>query len=76
MTGVQTCALPICLLLGLLLGVLIAPTRAESLRSRWAAVLGRSVRGEQLYTFLIALGLVMIFLNWYSFALMRTTLPF
>lgn len=63
------------LLLGLLLGVLIAPTRAESLRSRWAAVLGRSVRGEQLYTFLIALGLVMIFLNWYSLALIRATIP-
>jgi membrane associated rhomboid family serine protease len=64
------------LALGLLLGVLVPPTRAESMRSRWVGVIGAGARREQVSTALVALGLLLIFLNWYSFALMRTTLPF
>lgn len=61
---------------GLLLGVLVPPTRAESMRSRWVGVIGAGAGREQVSTALVALGLLLIFLNWYSFALMRTTLPF
>ena len=64
------------LALGLLLGVLVPPTRAESMRSRWIGVIGAGAGREQVSTALVALGLLLIFLNWYSFALMRTTLPF
>jgi membrane associated rhomboid family serine protease len=64
------------LALGLLLGVLVPPTRAESMRSRWVGVIGAGAGREQVFTALVALGLLLIFLNWYSFALMRTTLPF
>lgn len=64
------------LALGLLLGVLVPPTRAESMRSRWVGVIGAGAGREQVSTALVALGLLLIFLNWYSFALMRTTLPF
>ena len=64
------------LALGLLLGVLVPPTRAESMRSRWVGVIGAGAGRGQVSTALVALGLLLIFLNWYSFALMRTTLPF
>jgi membrane associated rhomboid family serine protease len=64
------------LALGLLLGVLVPPTRAESMRSRWVGVIGAGAGREQVSTALVALGLLLIFLNWYSFALMRTTIPF
>jgi len=64
------------LALGLLLGVLVPPTRAESMRSRWAGVISRGAGREQLYTLVLALTLLMIFLNWHPLALMRTALPF
>jgi hypothetical protein len=64
------------LALGLLLGVLVPPTRAESMRSRWAGVISRGAGREQLYTLIVAFALLVIFMNWYSLALLRTTLPF
>lgn len=64
------------LILGLLLGVLVAPTRAESLRSRWAGVIRRGAGREQIYTALVGFGLLLIFINWYSLALVRASLPF
>lgn len=64
------------LALGLLLGVFVPPTRAESMRSRWAGVSSRGLGGERLYTLIVAFALLVIFLNWYSLALVRTTLPF
>ena len=63
------------LALGLLLGVLVPPTRAESMRSRWAGVISGGAGREQVYIALVAIGLLLIFLNWYPLALMRTTLP-
>ena len=63
------------LALGLLLGVLVPPTRAESMRSRWAGVISGGAGREQVYIALVAIGLLFIFLNWYPLALMRTTLP-
>ncbi|MFZ9268726.1 MAG: rhomboid family intramembrane serine protease [Candidatus Limnocylindrus sp.] len=63
------------LALGLLLGVLVSPTRAESMRSRWAGVISGGAGREQVYIALVAIGLLFIFLNWYPLALMRTTLP-
>ncbi|MGA1646840.1 MAG: rhomboid family intramembrane serine protease [Candidatus Limnocylindrus sp.] len=63
------------LALGLLLGVLVPPTRAESMRSRWAGVISGDAGREQVYIALVAIGLLFIFLNWYPLALMRTTLP-
>lgn len=64
------------LALGLLLGVFVPPTRAESMRSRWAGVSSRGRGGERLYTLIVAFALLVTFLNWYSLALVRTTLPF
>jgi membrane associated rhomboid family serine protease len=64
------------LALGLLLGVFVPPTRAESMRSRWAGVSSRGRGGERLYTLIVVFALLVIFLNWYSLALVRTTLPF
>lgn len=64
------------LALGLLLGVFVPPTRAESMRSRWAGVSSRGLGGERLYTLIVVFALLVIFLNWYSLALVRTTLPF
>jgi phosphoenolpyruvate-protein kinase (PTS system EI component) len=46
------------------------------MRSRWVGVIGAGAGREQVSTALMALGLLLIFLNWYSFALMRTTIPF
>ena len=63
------------LALGLLLGVLVPPTRAESMRSRWAGVISGGAGREQVYIALVAIGLLFIFLNWYPLALMRTTPP-
>lgn len=64
------------LALGLLLGVLVPPTRAESMRSRWAGMSSRGLGGERFYTLIVVFALLVIFLNWYSLALVRTTLPF
>lgn len=64
------------LALGLLLGVFVPPTRAESMRSRWAGVSSRGLGGERLYTLIVVFAFLVIFLNWYSLALVRTTLPF
>ncbi|MFM7504751.1 MAG: rhomboid family intramembrane serine protease [Candidatus Limnocylindrus sp.] len=64
------------LALGLLLGVFVPPTRAESMRSRWAGVSSRGLGGERLYILIVVFALLVIFLNWYSLALVRTTLPF
>jgi len=64
------------LALGLLLGVFVPPTRAESMRSRWAGVSSRGLGGERLYTLIVVFAFLVIYLNWYSLALVRTTLPF
>lgn len=64
------------LALGLLLGVFVPPTRAESMRSRWAGVSSRGLGGERFYTLIAVFAFLVIFLNWYSLALVRTTLPF
>ena len=64
------------LITGVLLGVLIRPTRAEALRRRWGAALGVGRRGEVLVTVLIGAVLLAIFANWFDLALWRDSLPF
>jgi hypothetical protein len=46
------------------------------MRSRWAGVISRGAGREQLYTLIVAFALLVIFMNWYSLALLRSTLPF
>jgi membrane associated rhomboid family serine protease len=64
------------LALGLLFGVLVPPTRAESMRSRWAGVISRGAGREQIYTLAVAFALLAIYVNWYSLSLARLALPF
>ncbi len=62
------------LLTGLLLGAMIPPTRAEAMRRRWSAALGRR-GGEALVTGALVLALALLYLNWAALALLRLTLP-
>jgi membrane associated rhomboid family serine protease len=62
------------LLTGLLLGAMIPPTRAEAMRRRWSAELGRR-GGEALVTGALVFALAMLYLNWAALALLRLTLP-
>lgn len=61
---------------GCLLGALIAPTRAEAMRRRWAASLTNWRGGEILVTVALCLALVVLFANWFDLALWRDQLPF
>ena len=62
------------LLTGLLLGAMIPPTRAEAMRRRWSAALGRR-GGEALVTGGLVLALAVLYFNWAALALFRLTLP-
>lgn len=62
------------LVFGLLLGVFIAPTRAESMRSRWSGLAASQSR-EGAATLLLSLLLVLIFVNWFSLAQLVDQLP-
>ena len=59
---------------GLLLGVFIAPTRAESMRSRWSGLAASQSR-EGAVTLILSVLLVLIFVNWLSLAQLRVQLP-
>ena len=64
------------LVTGLILGVLIQPTRVESMRRRWTAA-ATSWRGsEVLVTLVLSALLVLLFANWFDLALWRDSLPF
>jgi rhomboid protease GluP len=62
------------LVFGLLLGVFIAPTRAESMRSRWSGLAASQSR-EGAVTLILSVLLVLIFVNWLSLAQLRVQLP-
>ena len=62
------------LLTGLLLGATIPPTRAEAMRRRWSAGLGRR-GGEALVTGVLVFALALLYLNWAALATLRLTLP-
>ncbi|MFZ9352504.1 MAG: rhomboid family intramembrane serine protease [Candidatus Limnocylindrus sp.] len=64
------------LLTGVLFGGLIAPTRAEPMRRRWAASFGTKQGGEAVITFVVAALLVLVFVRWYDLAVWRDQLPF
>ena len=63
------------LLCGLLLGATIAPTRAESLRSRWGGALTIAGIREAVIVSGVAALLLLVFLAWPSLAQLRATLP-
>jgi hypothetical protein len=64
------------LVTGLILGVLIQPTRVESMRRRWTSA-ATSWRGsEVLVTLVLSALLVLLFANWFGLALWRDSLPF
>jgi hypothetical protein len=62
--------------IGLILGVLIQPTRVESMRRRWTAAAASWRGGEVLVTLLLSALLLVFFANWFDLALWRDTLPF
>ena len=64
------------LVTGLILGVLIQPTRAESMRRRWTAAVTSWRGGEVLVTLMLSALLLVLFANWFVLALWRGSLPF
>ena len=64
------------LLTGLVLGVLVQPTRAEALRRRWTAAVTAWRGSEVILTLALVLLLLVIFANWFDLALWRDSLPF
>ena len=62
------------LVFGLLLGVGVAPTRAESMRSRWSSFAASPAR-EGIVTIAVCVLLVVIYANWFSLAQLRVQLP-
>jgi hypothetical protein len=64
------------LVTGLILGVLIQPTRVESMRRRWTAAATSWRGGEVLVTLMLSALLLVLFVNWFDLALWRDSLPF
>jgi membrane associated rhomboid family serine protease len=64
------------LVTGLILGVLIQPTRVEAMRRRWTAAVTGWRGGEVLVTLMLSALFVLLFANWFILALWRDTLPF
>ena len=64
------------LVTGLILGVLIQPTRVESMRRRWTAAATSWRGGEVLVTLMLSVLLLVLFANWFDLALWRDSLPF
>ena len=64
------------LLCGALLGIAIAPTRAESLRRRWGGAPVVGGLSEGLVVGAIAAMLAITYFNWVALADLRATLPF
>ena len=64
------------LITGLILGVLIQPTRVESMRRRWTAAATSWRGGEALVTLAVSVVLLVLFANWFDLALWRDSLPF
>ena len=60
---------------GLLIGVAVAPTRAESMRSRWSGLASTTPSRERVVTLGLSLVLLFIFVNWFSLAQLRSQLP-
>jgi rhomboid protease GluP len=63
------------LVFGLLIGAAIAPTRAESMRSRWSNLTAASPRREGMVTAALSLLLLIVFVNWFTLAQLRSQLP-
>jgi len=64
------------LVTGLILGVLIQPTRAEAMRRRWTAAVTGWRGGETVVALVLSALLLALFANWFDLALWRDTLPF
>jgi len=62
------------LVVGLVFGALVAPTRAESMRRRWSAAAGGRL-GEVATTGLVLILLWLIYANWLLLADLRASLP-
>jgi membrane associated rhomboid family serine protease len=64
------------LVTGLILGVLIQPTRAEAMRRRWTTAITGWRGGEVVVTLVVSAVLLALFANWFALALWRDRLPF
>ena len=64
------------LVTGLILGVLVQPTRVESMRRRWTSAATSWRGGDVLVTIVLSAVLLILFTNWFDLALWRDRLPF
>ncbi len=63
------------LVTGLILGVLIQPTRAESMRRRWTAAVANWRGGGLVVSVVLLFGLIAIYVNWRQLVDLRQSLP-
>jgi rhomboid protease GluP len=60
---------------GLILGVLIQPTRAESMRRRWTAAVANWRGGGLVVSVVLLIGLIAMYVNWLQLVALRQSLP-
>lgn len=64
------------LVTGLILGVLVQPTRAESMRRRWAVAVSHWRGGEVALSLVMLIAGLALYANWRELAALRQMLPF
>lgn len=64
------------LLTGLIFGVLVQPTRAESMRRRWSVAVSHWRGGEVALSLVMLIAGLALYANWRELAMLRQLLPF
>lgn len=64
------------LLTGLIFGVLVQPTRAESMRRRWSVAVSHWRGGEVALSLVMLIAGLALYANWRELAMLRQILPF
>lgn len=64
------------LLTGLIFGVLVQPTRAESMRRRWSVAVSHWRGGEVALSLVMLIAGLALYANWRELAMLRKLLPF
>ena len=64
------------LLTGLIFGVLVQPTRAESMRRRWSVAVSHWRGGEVALSLVMLIAGLALYANWRELAILRQMLPF
>lgn len=64
------------LLTGLIFGVLVQPTRAESMRRRWSVAVSHWRGGEVALSLVMLIAGLALYANWRELAMLRQMLPF